>query len=118
MAMSRASVLLLGLVALTACATPPKGRPPGDPFMVAQSQAVELGKVLAGIRLCEGVAWQLPFNEFMNAKRMQGLDDIQASMIAAMVGTGEAQAEPAMLACTVEAAAQRQETIGEMRPTW
>lgn len=118
MALSRASVLLLGLVALAACAAPPKGRPPGDPFTVAQGQAVELGKVLAGIRLCEGVAWQLPFNEFMNAKRMQGLDDIQASMIAAMVGTGEAQAEPAMLECSAEGAARRAEALAELRPTW
>lgn len=108
----------LSLAVLAACASPPKGRPPGDPFQVAQTQAVELGKVLAGIRLCEGVAWQAPFNDFMTAKRYQGLDDIQASMIAAMTGTGEAQAEPEMLECTPEGAARRAEALAELRPTW
>ncbi len=107
------------LFSLTACATSPTpGPPPGDPFVVAQDQALALGKVLAGIRLCEGVAWELPFYEFMDVKRQRGLTETEASMIAAMTGAGEAQAEPEMLACSAEAAARRAAAITELRAQW
>lgn len=112
--------LLLVLPAmLPACATSPTpGPPPGNPFVVAQDQALALGKVLAGIRLCEGVAWELPFYEFMDVKRQRGLTETEASMIAAMTGAGEAQAEPEMLACSAEAAARRAAAIAELRAQW
>ena len=110
---------LTGLAILTACtATPPRVQPTGDPFVVAQDQALALGKVLAGIRLCEGVAWQLPLDEFMAVKRQRGLDDIQTAMIAAMTGSGEALAEPDMLECSPDGAARRQAAITEMRAVW
>ncbi|HNB27380.1 MAG TPA: hypothetical protein PLR41_10505 [Alphaproteobacteria bacterium] len=105
-------------LALTACAQTTPQKPVGDPFAIAQQQALELGRVLAGIRLCEGVAWQTPFNEFMTAKRYQGLDEIQASMIAAMTGAGEAEAAPEMLECSPEGAARRAEALAELRPAW
>lgn len=107
------------LAMLAACAAQPKpGTRAGDPFVVAQDQALALGKVLAGIRLCEGIAWQMALDEFMAVKRQRGLDDIQAAMIAAMTGAGEAQAEPEMLECSAEGTARRAAAIAEMRPQW
>lgn len=113
----RSFPLLLAVV--TACAPAAKpGVPAGDPFVVAQEQALELGKALAGMRLCEGIAWQIPYYEFMDLKSQRGLNDTQTAMIAAMTGTGEAQAEPDMLVCTPEGAARRAEALSEMRGQW
>lgn len=111
---------ILGLVAfLAACASSPKPSvPAGDPFVVAQDQAVALGEVLAGMRLCEGIAWQIPFYEFMDLKSQRGLNDTQTAMIAAMTGAGEAQAEPDMLECSAEGAARRAAALAEMRGQW
>jgi hypothetical protein len=104
---------------LAACAQKGAGQKPvGDPFTVAQQQALEFGRVLAGMKLCEGVAWQAPFNEFMTAKRYQGLDETQAAMIAAMTGAGEAEATPEMLECSAAGAARRAEALAGLRPTW
>ncbi len=115
----RRLLIPLGLAVLAACAAQPARKPPvGDPFVVAQDQALALGKVLAGIRLCEGIAWQMPLDEFMAVKRQRGLDDIQTAMIAAMTGAGEAQAEPDMLECSPDGAARRQAAITEMRAAW
>ena len=109
----------LGVLAAAGCATAPaRELPVGDPFVVAQDQALALGKVLAGIRLCEGVAWQMPLDEFIAVKRQRGLDDIQTAMIAAMTGAGEAQAEPDMLECSPDGAARRQAALTEMRAVW
>ena len=112
-------LILTALAVLAACTTAPARKPPvGDPFVVAQDQALALGKVLAGIRLCEGVAWQMPLDEFIAVKRQRGLDDIQTAMIAAMTGAGEAQAEPDMLECSPDGAARRQAAITKMRAVW
>ena len=118
-ALTSIALASIALALLTACASQPARKPPpGDPFVVAQDQALALGKVLAGIRLCEGVAWQMPLDEFMAVKRQRGLDDIQTAMIAAMTGAGEAQAEPEMLECSPDGAARRQAAITEMRAVW
>lgn len=92
--------------------------PTGDPFVVAQGQALALGQVLVGIELCDGIAWQTTLNEFMAIKRQRGLNDTQVAMIAAMTGAGEAQAGPEMLDCSPEGAARRAAALSEMRTQW
>jgi hypothetical protein len=89
-----------------------------DPYAVAQEQALALGRVLGGMRRCEGDAWQAPFHEFMAAKRRRGLADAQTAVIAALVGAAESQAEPEMLECSAEGLSRRSVAIQAMRAEW
>ena len=84
----------------------------------AQEQAFALGRVLGGVRRCEGDAWQRPFHEFMAAKRKRGLDDTQAAVIAALVGGAESEAIPEMLECSAEGLSRRSAAIQAMRADW
>ena len=89
-----------------------------DAYSTATEQASALGEVLAGVRTCEGDAWEAPFHEFMAAKRKRGLTDEQTAMLAALVGGAESGAEPDMLECTAEGQTRRAAAIEQMRSTW
>ncbi len=114
----------IGLIAFTstfvACAQDPafKKALAEDPYAVAQEQAFALGRVLGGVRRCEGDAWQRPFHEFMAAKRKRGLDDTQTAVIAALVGGAESEAIPEMLECSAEGLSRRSAAIQAMRADW
>jgi hypothetical protein len=114
----------IGLIALAlgaaACAQEPASKPQAsnDPYAAAQDQAFALGRVLAGVRACEGDAWQAPFHEFMAAKRKQGLNGEQTATIATLVGAAEAGAGPELLECSAEGQAKRAAAIDQMRTEW
>ena len=88
-----------------------------DAFAAARRQAFELGPVLGAIRACEGEAWQVPFAEFMAAKRAY-LDDRQTATIAVLVGAAESHPEPEMLDCSAAGQSQRIAAIGVLRKNW
>jgi hypothetical protein len=117
---ARRITLIAVALTLGACASEPapKPQPVADPYAVAKDQAFALGRVLGGVRACEGDAWEPPFHEFMAAKRKQGLNGEQTAMIAAFVGAAESQAEPEMLECSAEGRARRTTAIEDMRAEW
>lgn len=96
----------------------PKQQLAEDPYALAQDQALALGRVLGGVRRCEGDAWQAAFHEFMAAKRRQGLDGAQTAVIAALVGGAEAQAPREMLECSAEGLSRRSVALQELRAEW
>jgi hypothetical protein len=113
-----------GIIALTltfvACAqgSAPSRALAEDPYPVAQEQAFALGRVLGGVRRCEGNAWQQPFQEFMAAKRKRGLDGAQTAVIAALVGGAESETPPEMLECSAQGLSRRAAAIQAMRADW
>jgi hypothetical protein len=119
MDMRRIGLIAVALSLGTGAQEPsPKQARAEDPYLVAQDQAFALGRVLGGVRRCEGDAWEAPFHEFMAAKRKQGLDDAQRAVIAALVGAAESEAEADMLECSAEGLSRRSVAIQAMRAEW
>ncbi|HEV8390777.1 MAG TPA: hypothetical protein VGQ35_13090 [Dongiaceae bacterium] len=115
MAARRVIALVLTFVA---CAPTPGKALAEDPYKTAQEQALTLGRVLGGMRRCEGDAWEAPFQDFMAAKRKRGLDSTQTAVIAALVGSAESEAPPEMLECSAQGLSNRATAIQAMRADW
>ena len=112
--------IIAATLSLAACAqAPAPEKPPAeDSYSVAKEQALALGRVLGEVRACEGDSWKVPFHEFIEAKRRQGLDGAQIATISVLVGMAGAPAEPKMLECSAEGRSNRMAAIDGMRAQW